>query len=459
MEIGIIGAGVAGLAMAWEALRQGHRPTVFEQAPFLGGQASTFLVGDQPLERGYHHLFLSDTDILELVDELGLGHKMQWFESSVGVLHQGKLYDFLTPMDLLKFTPVSLAGRIRLGLATLYLQRIKNWQGLEQYRAESWVRKFVGESAYAGFWGPMLRGKFGEYYDQVGMPWLWGKIQTRFASRKGLGAEKLGYPVGSFGEIFDELSRQIQERGGEIHVGIGVDKILLEDGRATGVSFREDHGMADRQFDAVIATTPSYILPRLVPSLPDDYTRQLNNVNYLSAVLLILELDRPLSDFYWLNVADMDVPFVGIIEHTNLISSELYGGRHVVYIANYLSRESYLYGLEQDDLLAEYAPYLKMVNSSFDSSWIQQVHHHRVDAAQPVIPPNFSDKILPHRTPVRDLYLANTTQVYPEDRGTNYSVRLGRKVIRMLLEDKGFPITGTLPIPPIPSSFTVSGDL
>ena len=459
MEIGIIGAGVAGLAMAWEALRQGHRPSVFEQAPFLGGQASTFLVGDQPLERGYHHLFLSDTDILELIDEIGLGHKMQWFESSVGVLHQGKVYDFLTPLDLLRFTPVSLPGRIRLGLATLYLQRIKNWRSLEKYRAEEWVRKFVGESAYAGFWGPMLRGKFGEYYDQVGMPWLWGKIQTRFASRKGLGGEKLGYPIGSFGEIFEELSLQIQHRGGEVHVGVGVEQITVKDGSAKGLSFHEDHGMIDRSFDAVISTTPSYILPRLVPSMPDDYVRGLNNVDYLSAVLLILELDRPLSDIYWLNVADMDVPFVGVIEHTNLVSPDLYGGRHVVYIANYLSRDDRLYGMEQDELLAEYAPYLKMINGSFDSSWIQQVHHHRVDAAQPVIPSRFSDKILPHRTPVKDLYLANTTQVYPEDRGTNYSVRLGRKLIRMLLEDKGFPVTGTLPSPPIPSSFTVAGDL
>lgn len=459
MEIGIIGAGVAGLAMAWEALKQGHRPSVFEQAPFLGGQASTFLVGDQPLERGYHHLFLSDTDILELVDEIGLGHQMQWFESSVGVLHQGKLYDFLTPMDLLKFTPVSLPGRIRLGLATLYLQRIKNWKSLEKYRAEAWVRKFVGSSAYAGFWGPMLRGKFGEYYDQVGMTWLWGKIQTRFASRQGLGGEKLGYPVGSFGEIFEELSNQIKERGGEVHVGIGVEEILVEDGRAKALRFGQGHNMPDREFDAVITTTPSYILPRLVPSLPEEYVGKLQNVDYLSAVLLILELDHPLSDVYWLNVADMDVPFVGLIEHTNLVSPELYGGRHVVYIANYLSRDNYLYGLDQDELLAEYAPYLKMVNKSFDSSWIQKVHHHRVDAAQPVIPANFSDKILPHRTPVKNLYLANTTQVYPEDRGTNYSVRLGKKVVRMLLADKGFPVTGVLPVPPIPSSFTVSGDL
>ena len=457
MEIGIIGAGVAGLAMAWEALKQGHRPSVFEQAPFLGGQASTFLVGNQPLERGYHHLFLSDTDILELVDEIGLGDKMKWFESSVGVLHQGRLYDFVTPLDLLKFTPVSLPGRIRLGLATLYLQRIKNWQSLEKYRAEEWVRKFVGGSAYAGFWGPLLRGKFGAYYDQVGMPWLWGKIQTRFASRKGLGSEKLGYPIGSFGEIFEELSRQIRERGGEVHVGVGVEKIVLEGDRAAGFLFRQDHDMPERSFDAIITTTPSYILPRLVPSMPDHYVQQLNNVDYLSAVLLILELDRPLSDIYWLNVADVDVPFVGIIEHTNLVSPELYGGRHVVYIANYLSRDSYLYGLDQDDLLEEYAPYLQMVNKSFDRSWIQKVHHHKVDAAQPVIPANFSDKILPHRTPVRDLYLANTTQIYPEDRGTNYSVRLGRKVIRMVLDDKGFPTTGELPKPPIPSSFTVSG--
>jgi protoporphyrinogen oxidase len=438
MKIGIIGAGATGLAAAYDLTGAGHQVVVYERAPFLGGHASTFDVGGERLERGYHHWFTSDTDIVELVEEIGLGDSIRWINSTVGTLYDGTIYKFVTPMDLLKFKPLSMADRIRLGLTTLYLQRQKNWMKYEKITADEWLRKNAGKGPYEVFWGPMLRGKFGEdHYKQVTMAWVWGKINTRVKSRgKSMIKEKLGYPMGSFGQIFDVVTDRIREQGGEVHLSASVDSIAVEDGKVRGMSIRsKDSSVEFQSLDAVIATTPSHIFPRLVPPLPDDYAARLASVEYMAAVLIVLVLDRPLSDVYWLNVADRSIPFVGVIEHTNLIGPEHYGGKHIVYLSNYLTNDHPMYRMEHQELLDEYLPHLRKVNPDFDLSWVETSYHHRVDGAQPVIGINYSQHIPDHRTPFEGVYLANTTQIYPEDRGTNYSVRMGRMVAGMVMKD------------------------
>ena len=440
MRVGIIGAGAAGLAAAYELGLQGHRAAVYERADFLGGQASTFDVGGARLEKGYHHWFTSDTDIVDLTHEIGLGHQVRWIDSSVGTLWDGRIYPFVTPMDLLKFTPLSLLDRMRLGLTTLYLQRQKDFRKYEGITADEWLRRHSGKRGYEVFWGPMLRGKFGDdYYKDVGMAWMWGKVQTRVKSRgKGMVKEKLGYPIGSFGEVFDALADRAREQGGEVHLSAAVERVDARDGKSVGMRVALDGGSArNERFDAVIATTPSYLFPRLVDGLPADYLRRLTDVNYMAAVLVILVLDRPLTKVYWLNVADRSIPFVAAIEHTNLIGPEHYGGKHIVYLSNYLSTDHPMFRMGHDEILREYLPHLRKINPDFNPSWIETSYHHRVGAAQPIIGTNYSERIPAHRTPFRGLYLANTTQVYPEDRGTNYSVRMGREVARMVMGDLG----------------------
>ena len=437
MRVGIIGGGAAGLAAAYELTKQGHYAEVFEVAPFLGGQASTFDVGGGQLERGYHHLFVSDTAITELIHELGLGHKLAWLESKVGLYHSGRIWDFATPLDLLRFKPLSLPQRIRLGLWTFALQKTRNWQKFEGITAQDWLTRHLGQEIYRTIWEPMLRGKFGEFYSQVSMAWLWGKIYLRVASRRNaLQKERLGYPMGSFGEVFDRLEVRIIQQGGAVHLSSRVSRVVVDDGVAVGLEVQlPGQEPAVKSYDAVIATTPSYVFTRLVPQMPQDYQDKLVNVRYLSAVLMILTLDRPLSGKYWLNVADRTLPFVGVIEHTNMIDPALYGGRHIVYLTNYTPRESDLYQKSDSELLEDFIPHLQKINPDFDRSWIQEYYHHKVDGAQPIIGVNYSQEIPDHRTPFKHLYLANTTQIYPEDRGTNYSVRMGRQVAQLLLED------------------------
>ena len=439
MRVGIIGGGAAGLAAGFELAKKGHQAHVFEQAPFLGGQASTFEVGGGRLERGYHHLFMSDTHMVDLIHELGLGHKLAWIESKVGFFYGGKIWKFASPVDLLKFTPLSLFDRLRLGLVTLYLQKTKNGLKFEGVTAAEWLQKRVGNHAYEVVWEPMLRGKFGEYYNEISMTWLWGKIYLRVASRgKPWEKEKLGYPMGSFEEVFDTLGERVRQMGSEVHISAGVRRVVVEDGRATGLEVELPGREAEvRPYDAVIATTPSYVFTRLVPPLPEEYQRKLTDVRYLAAVLMVLVLKRPLSHMYWLNIADRTMPFVGVIEQTNFVDPSLYGGKHIVYFSNYPSRDNPLYQMSGEELLEAFVPHLGKINPGFDRSWIEEYHHHKVDAAQPIIGINYSQRIPDLRTPLKGLYLANTTQIYPEDRGTNYSVRLGKQVVDMLLKDFG----------------------
>ena len=437
MKVGVIGGGAAGLTAAFELVKRGHQAHVYERAPFLGGQASTFDVGGGRLERGYHHLFMSDTHMVDLIHELGLGHKLAWIESKVGFYHGGKIWKFASPVDLLKFTPLSLFDRLRLGLVTLYLQKTKKGLKFEGTTAAEWLQKRVGKRAYEVVWEPMLRGKFGEHYNEISMTWLWGKIYLRVASRgKPWDREKLGYPLGSFGEVFDTLGERIPQLGGEVHISAGVRKVAVEDDRAVGLEVELPDREAElRSYDAVIATTPSYVFTRLVSPLPEEYAKNLTNVTYLAAVLIVLVLNRPLSQMYWLNIADRTMPFVGIIEQTNFVDPSLYGGKHIAYFSNYPSTQNPLYQMSGEELLEKFLPHLQKINPSFDPSWIEEYYHHRVDAAQPIIGVNYSQRIPDLRTPIKSLYLANTTQIYPEDRGTNYSVRLGKEVVDMVLKD------------------------
>ena len=442
MRVGIIGGGAAGLGAAYELTLHGHTPEVFERAPVLGGQASTFNVGGTPLERGYHHLFRSDTAMTGLMDELGLGDRLRWIDSNVGYFHGERIWRFTTPFDLLRFRPLNMVDRVRLGLVTLYLQRRKEWHSLEQHTASEWTRRWAGERVYQVIFEPMLRGKFGTYFDQVSMAWLWNKFALRTSSRgkgiRGAMKEQLGYPMGSFGEIFDTLGKRIEQGGGQVHTKAAVERVVVEDGRAVGLEVRLDGTEPQRyDYDAIIATVPSYILPQLVPPLPDGYLKRLTDVVYLAAVLVVLVLDRPLTPTYWMYVGDRSIPFLGVIEHTNLIPAEHYGGNHVVYLSNYLEKDDPLHRMSGEELFQHYLTHLKRLNPQFAPSWVREYHYHREEAAQPVVTRGYSARIPDHHTPIPRLYLANTTQIYPEDRGTNYSVRLGRQVARVLHADQG----------------------
>jgi protoporphyrinogen oxidase len=453
MRVAVLGAGVAGLAAAHRLTKEGHEAVVYERWPGLGGQAATIDVGDGVrVERYYHHLFTSDRPIADLCDEIGLAGELAAWPSSVGMFASGELHPFTTPLDLLRYKPMSPLARVRMGLAVLLLQRRHHDVApMEPLTIRHWVERNMGKQGWSKVWGPLLRGKFGDKADQISMSWLWAKLRNR---RQVTGEEAkqelLVYPRGSFEAIFQRLQDRIEEQGGRVLIDRPAAR-LGRDGGGFAVwagapgSFRRGHdprafeveGEPER-FDAVIATVPSDVFEQLCDEqlhreVGEAYWRKTRSIEYFAALCVLLELDRRFHDFYWTNVLDEELRFIGLIEHTNLVGPEHYGGRHFLYLANYLPRGHELLSLDLDALLDVYEPGLRKVNPAFSRDWIKQGWLFREPAAQPVVLPNYRERMPPYATPAAGLYLANTTQVYPDDRGTNYAVSEAEEVVRELL--------------------------
>ena len=443
MRVAVIGAGVCGLVAAYRVAAAGHAVDVYERWPGLGGQAATLDVGGgHRLERYYHHLFTTDRHIARLYEELGMPDELQWRPSSVAMFAHGRQWPFTTPGDLLRFKPLPPLDRVRMGAAVLALQRLANDRApYERITARAWIEKRMGRAAWREVWGPMLRGKFGARADEIAMVWIWNKLRLR----RGEDAreERLGYPHRSWEPLFAALARGIEAHGGRVLIdrpAVRIDAGLTVTAGAAG-SFRAGHDPrafppdGSEHYDRVLATVPNDVFEQMVAPglLPDGYLRGLRSIEYFAALCLLLELERPFTRFYWTNVADRELPFVGLIEHTNFVAPERYDGRRFLYVANYLQHGHELLALDPDTLLERYLPGLRKVNPAFDRSWIRRLWLHREPAAQPIVTVGYHARIPSLRTPVDGLLLANTTQVYPEDRGTNYAVRLGDQAAKEIL--------------------------
>lgn len=439
MRIGIVGGGIAGLTAGYRLTRAGHQVAVFESRPALGGQAGTFPIAGTRLEHFYHHLFRSDAAVVSLIEELGLSPRLAWLTSKVGYFYGGRIYDFVSPMDLLRFKPLPLFSRLILGLQTLWLQRFGNWRKLERVAARDWVLRWGGKPIYDVVWGALLRSKFGEYADRVSMAWLWGKVAVRRDLKgSGFARETLGYMLGSFQGLTDALAERIRQAGGEVLVNAPVERVSVA--HTAGASGQGDALVADglwvrqgaelvrRDFDAVILTVPSPLALQLAPELPEPYAGLLRDLDYMAVTVMVLDLSQSLSRIYWLNLPEPDIPLVAAIEHTNYVGPEHYQGSHILYLSNYLSPSDPRYSQSKEELLADYIPILQRINPAFQPSWIKESWLFTDSHAQPIIGLGYSERIPPHRTPISGLYLANTTQIYPEDRGINYSVRLGEAI-------------------------------
>ena len=452
MRIAVLGAGVCGLTAARALTRAGHAVDVYERWPGLGGQAATLDVGGgHRLERYYHHLFTSDRHIADLYDALGMPGAIEWRPSSVAFFARGALHPFVTPLDLLRFKPLSPPARVRMGVAALALQRFADDPApYERITARAWIERRMGRQAWAEVWGPLLRGKFGERADEIAMVWLWSKLRLRRSvSGEDVKQERLGYPSASWEALFAALAREIEAGGGRVLTDRPAARIaragagLRVHAGAPG-SFRAGHDPrafaagAGEDYDRVLATVPNDVFaqlldPALAAEVGEPYLARARGIEYFAALCLLLELDRRFSPYYWTNVADRALPFVGLIEHTNFIEPERYDGRRFLYVANYLPHGHELLGLDADALLARYEPGLRAVNPAFDRSWVRARWLHAEPAAQPIVTVGYADRIPALRTPAAGLALANTTQVYPEDRGTNYAVRLGEQAAAELL--------------------------
>lgn len=429
MRIGIIGAGPAGLAAAWDLVRAGHQVTIFEAAAEVGGLAAGFRKDgwDWSLEKFYHHWFQSDDAMLGLIKELGWSDDVLFPRPLTVLYHEGKFYPADSPGTAARFflRHYPLVDVIRFGLVGAYLKFTSRWRSLERVTAAAWLRRWAGPRIYEAVWKPMLVGKFGEEnLEVVNMAWFWARIKSR--------TTRLGTFRGGFQAFSDRFAEELRRRGVEIRLGATVTGLHSRAGGGVRV---ETVGETSH-FDAVISTSSPALMARIVPELPSTYAEKLRGLRSMGAVVLIVALDRQLTPYYWHNVPkEAGFPFLALVEHTNFIGAENYGGDHLIYCGDYLDPDHENFQLTKEEILDRFLEAFPRFHPEFDRSWVKDAWLWKTAYAQPIPPVGHSQNIPDLRTPLRGLYFASMSQVYPWDRGTNYAVKIGRDVARMVLED------------------------
>jgi protoporphyrinogen oxidase len=427
MRIAIIGAGFGGMAAAYDLKKAGHDVTIYESADFVGGLASGFREPhwDWSVEKFYHHWFASDNHMLGLIEELGWKDKVLFPRPLTVMYHKGKFYPFDSILKALLFPGLGFGlDKIRFGFVGLFLRFTDNWKALEQVTADVWMMKWAGRRVYEKMWKPLLIGKFGPFYRDVNMAWMWARIKAR--------TTRLGTFEGGFQNFANLFADKLRGMGIEIRLGAKVESIKREQDQ---LWVRSD-GKAET-YDRVLVTTSPNLMAKLSPDLPEQYLKGLLELKSMGAVVMVLSLKHQLSKegYYWFNLPKEEgYPFLALVEHTNFISREHFGGDHIVYAGDYLEVGHKYFSMSDNELLEYFVPALKKFNPEFSRDWVKKVWVFKTNYAQPVPLVNHSKNIPSIETPIEGLYFASMSQVYPWDRGTNFAVEIGRRAARLIMK-------------------------
>jgi protoporphyrinogen oxidase len=430
VQFGIIGGGITGLTAAYWLLKAGHTVTIFESASNVGGLASSVCVQGAWVDKFYHCILPSDVALLSLVEEIGLGENIYWQETEMGFLHRKNLYPLTSPKDLLRFSPLSVVDRVRLGITGLYGRYQKDWRTLEKITARDWLVRICGETAFNTIWKPLLAFKFGDQWQEAPATYLWARVKRQGSTRKGSSSkELLAYVKGGFKLIIETLASEVRGMGGVIRTEQKVDSIIANGSRVKALSVEGEL----LQFDKVVSTVPLTQFFHLIdPGVLTEAFRH-NGVAYQAAVNVLLVLRERLTRYYWMPTVDSGVSFSGIVETTNLIRRKDLGDINLVYLVNYVPREHPLFSIESSELISNSIKELESVMPSFRSNQILESHVFRAAFVEPVWTLDYSSR-MPRRSLLdNSLFVLTTAQLYPEINSTSNCVAQVKEVFHALV--------------------------
>jgi protoporphyrinogen oxidase len=467
-NIAIVGSGFLGLTLALRLAEAGARVTVFESASEIGGLASAWQIGGVVWDKHYHVTLLSDAFTRKIVEEIGLGDEFEWVETKTGFYTDGKLVSMSNALEFLRFPPLGLISKFRLGGTIFYASRVNDWKALEKISVEDWLVKLSGKKTFEKMWKPLLKAKLGEAYKETSAAFIWATIQRLYAARKsGLKKEMFGYVRGGYARVLERLGEHLSEKGVEIRLNARVEEIeKLNDGKIkiltaedaesaekkkmlsrelsvvtvtdsfqtqnyskTSASSASSAVKSSSEFDSVILTCPSSVAAKICPQLSENEKRKLKDVKYQGIVCASVLMKKSLSDFYVTNITD-ETPFTGIIEMSALVDKAEFGGNALVYLPKYVAPDDELFEKTDAEIEETFLGALEKMYAHFDGRDVSAFKVSRVRQVFPLPTLDYSANLPEMKTSLENVFVVNSAQITNGTLNVNETVQLAERFFK-----------------------------
>jgi protoporphyrinogen oxidase len=429
-RIGIVGGGMLGLTLALRLRAVGYAITVYEAADRPGGLAAPWSIGGFTWDKFYHVILMSDLNVRRLLDELGLTDALRWNTTRTGFYTDGRLFSMSDSVEFLRFPPLRLVDKLRLGGTIFYASRRSDWRALEAIPVTDWLRRLSGDRTFEKIWLPLLRAKLGENYGNANAAFIWATISRMYAARRsGLKREMFGYVDGGYETIVSRLENVLAETGATLRCGARVRRV---EAAGAGQAVVLDDGTRD-VFDAVVMTTPATLLPALCPELTEAERTRLAGITYHGIVCASVLLRKPLADYYVTNITDPGVPFTAVIEMTALVDRERFGGHALVYLPRYLTQSDPIWAADDATIREQCLSALARMYPAFspDDVVAFEVARARQVMALPTL--NYSTTLMPPTTTSRPgLFIVGSAQIPDGTLNVNETIGLAERALPVL---------------------------
>lgn len=429
----VIGGGMLGMTLAHRLKQHGQEVTLFEAGKNLGGLASAWHNGKILWDRYYHVILMSDTHLRALLSELGLEQEINWVNTRTGFYTGGKLHSMSNTVEFLRFPPLKLFDKLRLGASIAYASRIKDWQKLESMPVADWLMRLSGRRTFEKIWLPLLRAKLGETYHKASAAFIWAIIARMYAARRtGLKKEMFGYVSGGYARILDRFAEVLAQESVRIATGYLATNIAPHSDGQISVRFENGH---HEFFDHVVVTAPAPVIPRLCPMLAEGEKRRLNGIQYLGIICASILLKKPLADYYVTNITDSGLPFTAVIEMSALVDRERFEGNALVYLPKYLTPDDPAFSLNDEEIEGEFLQSLERMYPHFKRSDVISFRVSRARYVFALSTLNYSQNLPPMQTSIPGVHVINSAHIVNGTLNVNETVQLAERAVLGMMKN------------------------
>lgn len=420
----VVGGGLLGMTIALRLVQSGAEVTLYEAEADLGGLARAWRLGDLLWDRHYHVTLLSDVKARALLRELDLEREMEWVETKTGFFTDGRLHSMSNTIEFLRFPPLRLLDKLRLGGTIFYASRIRDPQRLESESVGSFLRRWSGRRTFERIWLPLLRSKLGDNYSRTSAAFIWATIARMYAARRtGLKKEMFGYVPGGYARILERFAGHLEARGVRLATGCPVERVAPRPDGRVGVGTRGE----SLPFDQVVVTAPAPLAVRMCPDLTSDEHGRQSGLEYQGIICASVLLKRPLSPYYITNITDSWVPFTAVIEMSSLVDPRHLGGHALVYLPKYVASWDPAFQVSDEVLRSEWLAALSRMHPAFDREDVLAFRVSRVQYVHALPTLGYSQRLPRMRTSLRGIHIVNSSHIVHGTANVNETIGLAER--------------------------------